>query len=213
MFSYLSRSGVKTWLQILLFLSLAILLALKLPTTQRAFAQQPTGSIPTVTGTPRGPMVTVYTNFLQVRVYSGPSSYTYPPVGVLMSGEQVPALGRTANSEWILVRYIGIASKEAWVYAPYVSISTSSSALPVVEPPPLPTPATTPTIDPTLAAAFPVEGTSFRLPTFTPPPTIAIPTFVEESPFALGRFPIGMIIFGLIFLGFFGAIIALMRGR
>lgn len=207
------HSRLKTWLQIMFFLSLTGFLVLKLPTTRSAFAQQPTGSIPTVTGTPRGPVVTVYTNFLQVRVYSGPSSYTYPPVGVLMSGQQVPALGRTANGEWILVRYVGIASKEAWVYAPYVSISTSSSVLPVVDPPPLPTPATTPTIDPTLAAAFPAEGTSARLPTFTPPPTIAIPTFIEESPFALGRFPIGMIIFGLIFLGFFGAIIALMRGR
>ncbi len=130
-----------------------------------------------------------------------------------MAGQQVPALGKTADGEWILVRYISIASKQAWVYAPYVSISSSSGALPVVEPPPLPTPLTTPTIDPTLAAAFPAEGTSARLPTFTPPPTIAIPTFVEESTFAIVRFPIGMVIFGLVFLGIFGAIIALTRGR
>ncbi len=130
-----------------------------------------------------------------------------------MAGQQVPALGKTVDGDWILIRYISIASKQAWVYAPYVSISSSSVALLVVEPPPLPTPLTTPTIDPTLAAAFPAQGTSARLPTFTPPPTIAIPTFVEESTFAIVRFPIGMVIFGLVFLGIFGAIIALTRGR
>jgi len=197
----------------LCLVGLAFFGGIGVPVAGSVFAQQPTGSVPTVTGTPPGPFVTVYTNLLQVRVYAGPSSYTYPPVGILMAGQQVPALGKTADGEWILVRYISIASKQAWVYAPYVSISSSSGALPVVEPPPLPTPLTTPTIDPTLAAAFPAEGTSARLPTFTPPPTIAIPTFVEESTFAIVRFPIGMVIFGLVFLGIFGAIIALTRGR
>ena len=128
-----------------------------------------------------------------------------------MAGQQVPALGKTEDGEWILIRYLGVPSKQAWVYSPYVSVS--SSDLPVIEPPPLPTPRTTPTIDPTLAAAYPAEGTSARLPTFTPPPTISIPTFVEESNFAIGRFPIGMIVFGLILLGIFGAVIALTRGR
>lgn len=210
---HLDHSKVKAWFLALFLMALVGLWVLGIPTTESAQAQQPTGSIPTVTGTPPGPFVTVYTNFLQVRIYAGPSSYTYPAVGILLAGQQVPALGKTADGEWILVCYISIASKQAWIYAPYVSISSSSGALPVVEPPPLPTPLTTPTIDPTLAAAFPAEGTSARLPTFTPPPTISIPTFVEESTFAIGRFPIGMIIFGLVFLGFFGAIIALTRGR
>ncbi len=207
------RSTVKILFWSLCLVGLAFFWGVGVPVAGSVLAQQPTGSIPTVTGTPPGPFVTVYTNLLQVRVYAGPSSYTYPPVGILMAGQQVPALGKTADGEWILVRYISIASKQAWVYAPYVSISSSSGALPVVEPPPLPTPLTTPTIDPTLAAAFPAEGTSARLPTFTPPPTIAIPTFVEESTFAIVRFPIGMVIFGLVFLGIFGAIIALTRGR
>ena len=43
-----------------------------------AHAQQPTGSIPTVTGTPSGPMVSVDPSLGQIRVYAGPSSFNYP---------------------------------------------------------------------------------------------------------------------------------------
>lgn len=175
-------------------------------------AQQPTGSVPTVTGTRPGPYITVYAYIPQVRVYSGPSSYSYPPVGILLAGQQVPALGKSANGEWVLVRYVGIPSKQAWVYSPFVSLSSSN--IPIVEAPPLPTARTTPTIDPTLAAAFPILGTSTRLPTFTPPSTLSIPNFSEDdSAETAVKFPLGLAIFGLVLLGFFGAMIALTRGR
>ena len=65
-------------------------------------AQQPTGSIPTVTGTPAGPTVKVDPSIPQVRVYAGPSSFDYPAVGVLVAGETVPALTRAQGREdWI----------------------------------------------------------------------------------------------------------------
>ena len=116
------------------------------------YAQQPTGSIPTVTGTPPGPVVTVYLNNDQVDVYAGPSSYDYPAVGVMLAGQQAPALGRVEGLDWIEIQYVGIAGSIAWIYAPYVSL-TSGSTLPIVPVPPTPMPASTPTIIPTLVAA------------------------------------------------------------
>ena len=71
----------------------AILFAvLNVPAPIFVYAQQPTGSIPTVTGTPSGPIVTVYENIDQVDVYAGPSSYDYPAVGVMLAGEQARRL-------------------------------------------------------------------------------------------------------------------------
>ena len=66
------------------------------------FVQLPTGSIPTVTGTPVGAIAFVLPNeqgFANVR--SGPSTIGYEIVGVLVVGQQVPALGRTSGGDWI----------------------------------------------------------------------------------------------------------------
>jgi len=174
-------------------------------------AQQPTGSIPTVTGTPPGPLVTVYLNNDQVDVYAGPSSYDYPAVGVMLAGQQAPALGRAEGLDWIEIQYLGIYGSIAWIYAPYVSL-TSGSTLPIVPVPPTPTPASTPTINPTLAAALIPAVTSTRLSTFTPPAPIVLPTFVDETR-SPGSIPIGLVIVGLLFIGGLGAIISFLRGR
>ncbi|MBM3152986.1 MAG: hypothetical protein FJZ96_12435 [Chloroflexi bacterium] len=174
-------------------------------------AQQPTGSVPTVTGTPSGPMATVYGNLPIIRVYSGPSTYIYPPVGILLAGQRVPAIGKLSDGSWIQIKYVGIPAGIAWVYAPWVSVS--SGVIPVVEAPPIPTPLTTPTIDPTLAAAFPASGTEVQLPTYTAPPPVAIPTFTPEPGSGGTSLPIGMVILGLALIGIFGAFIAFVRGR
>lgn len=176
-----------------------------------AVAQQPTGSVPTVTGTISGPIVTVYTDIEVVDVYSGPSTYLYPEVGVLLAGQSVPALGRGSDPDWIQIAYPGVPGSKAWVYGPYVRISPGAR-LPVIDAPPTPTPFSTPTIDPTLAAAFIAPETPTRLPTFTPPAQIVIPTFVEdEGP--ENRIPAGLLIFILGFVGGIGVLISFLRGR
>jgi len=63
----------------------------------------------------------------------------------------------------------------------YAANVTLSGSLQVVEPPPTPTPLATATIDPTLQAAFEAEPTETRLPTFTPPPPLSVPTFAQGA--------------------------------
>lgn len=172
-------------------------------------AQIPTGSIPTVTGTPVGALVIILDNeqgFVNVR--AGPSTVAYEIVGVLISGQQVPGLGRSPGGDWIQVAYPGVAGGVAWVWSDLVEVRGS---LPVVEPPPTPTPAMTATIDPTLAAQFLVEVPPTRLPTFTAPPPISQPTLPVDAPIATsGRVPIGLIIIGLAVVGLFGTLVSLL---
>ncbi len=177
-------------------------------------AQQPTGSIPTVTGTPSGPTVSVDPSLGEIDVYSGPSSFNYPAIGVLLTGVPVPALARAqGNDDWIMIRYPGVPGSVGWVYALYVSLSgTGGADLPRVEVPPTPTPASTPTINPTLAAAFIPAENATRLPTFTPAPPQAIPTFANEANRA-GRIPVGLLILGFGVAGVLGTMISFLRGR
>jgi len=54
--------------------------------------------------------------------------------------------------------------------------------------------------------------TPTRLPTFTPPPALAPPTFEANSGRG-GGVPMGLIIFGLAGVGLFGGLISFLRGR
>lgn len=189
-----------------------IAFSLVVPAQTVVKAQQSTGSIPTVTGTASGPVVTVYADLVQVNVYTGPSTYLYPAVGVLLAGQSVPALGRGKDPDWIQVFYPGISGSKAWIYAPYVRISPGAR-LQTVDSPPTPTPFSTPTIDPTLAAAFIAPETPTRLPTFTPPAQFVIPTFVDEEEDQSNRIPAGLLIFSLGFIGGMGVLISFLRGR
>jgi hypothetical protein len=177
-----------------------------------AKAQQSTGSVPTVTGTASGPVVTVYADLDQIDVYAGPSTYEYPAVGVLLASQSVPALGRASDENWIQIVYPGVPGSTAWVYAPYVRISPGAR-LPRVDAPPTPTPFSTPIINPTLAAAFVTPVTPTRLPTFTPPAQIVVPTFVDDDQNRANRIPVGLLIFSLGFIGALGALISFLRGR
>ena len=158
-----------------------IVLAFYSPSQSFVHAQQPTGSIPTVTGTPSGAIVALYLdeNHPQESVYSGPSIYLYPAIGVLLAGQEVPAYGYSEDKNWIQIYYPGVPNSVAWVYAPYVKI-VKIGELPVLNAPPTPTPASTPiiNINPTLVAAFITPVVSTRVPTFTPPAPLIVPTFV-----------------------------------
>ena len=203
------------WVKIAIFgllIGVFAMLAVHMPSQNSVMAQQPTGSVPTVTGTISGPMVTVYADIEKVEVYAGPSTYLYPAVGVLLAEQSVPALGRGRDPDWIQVFYPGVPGSNAWVYAPYVRISPGARLQPV-DAPPTPTPFSTPTLDPTLAAAFIAPETPTRLPTFTPPAQIIVPTFVEDEGSQTNRIPIGLIIFSLGFVGMLGVLISFLRGR
>ncbi len=173
-------------------------------------SQQPTVSVPTVTSTQFLATVTVVGSTDQANLRSGPSTL-YPQVGILVTGQQVPGLGRTPVGDWIQIAYAGVPGGVAWVYSQFVEVAGS---LPVVQPPPTPTPATTPTIDPTLAAEFQIEATVTRLPTFTAPPPLEIPTFEPEGGGLIGAgIPMGYLIIALAVLGFLGILISILGRR
>ena len=183
------------------------------PLQPSVLAQQPTGSVPTVTGTPAGAVVALYLdeNRPQESVYSGPSSYLYPAVGVLLAGQEVPAYGFSEDKDWIQIYYPGVPNSVAWVYAPFVKV-VKAGEMPILPAPATPTPGSTPTINPTLAAAFIDPVTPTRLPTFTPPAPLVIATFVDDVS-AANRIPMGLLIFGFGFVGGLGALISFLRGR
>jgi hypothetical protein len=199
---------------VLVFLTLGLVIAAQQPGSPSVLAQQPTGSIPTVTGTPTGPTVAVDPSLESVLVYSGPSMINYPAIGVLLTGVRAPALGRAQDDDnWILIRYPGVPGSKAWIYGLYVSLAgVAGQELPRIEIPPTPTPASTPTIDPTLAAAFIPAENATRLPTFTAAPPLAVPTFVDETAGA-GRIPVGLLIVGFVVVGVLGTMFSFLRGR
>ena len=175
-------------------------------------AQQPTVAVPTVTGTATGPVAVIYSDpDDQINVRSGPST-DYPKIGLLLNRQSVPALGRTASGTWILISYPGVEGGIGWIYGPLARIE--GGELPVVEPPPTPTPRVTPTVDPTLAAQFVFELQPTRMPTFTPPPPLVIPTFeVVQAPTGTGGVPVGFVIIGLATLGLLGFGLSFLRRR
>jgi len=155
--------------------------------------QQPTIALPTVTGTPKG--VSAYVRLDQedtINVRSGPG-YFYDQVGVLLAGQEVPVLGKSAGGDWVLIEYPGIPEGSGWVYSALVTLSVGT--IPIIEPPSTPTPVTSETIDPTLAAQFLTTPVSTRLPTYTPAAPQSIPTYVDEVASGISQhIPIGLII-------------------
>jgi len=175
-------------------------------------AQQPTGSVPTVTGTPTGMIVRVNLDQEIVKVYSGPSLYLYPAIGILLVGQEVPALGISEDENYIQVYYPGVPGSVAWVYGPYVTIIKTGRLASIPAPDtPTPTALSGSIIDPTLAAAFVTPVLPTRMPTFTPPPNLIIPTFLPDE--TVSRVPMGLLILGLGFIGSFGTLISFLRGR
>jgi hypothetical protein len=167
--------------------------------------QQPTGTIPTVTGTPEGvTAIVLMGQEPQINVRSGPGTF-YDKVGVLIPGQVVSVLGKSAGGDWIMIVYQGIPGNAGWVYSPFLRLSPGE--IPIIEPPPTSTPLHTPTIDPTLAAQFIETPIPTKLATFTQSAPLTIPTFQDASPSATAAgLPIGLVI---IILGGLGILIGL----
>jgi hypothetical protein len=183
------------------------------PLQSSVHAQQPTGSVPTVTGTPQGVIVALYLDRAQEDVYSGPSDVLYPRIGVLVAGQEMPAYGISEDELYVQIYYPGVPDSVAWVYAPYVKI-VKTGQMPKLHTPPTPTQASTPVvnINPTLFAAYATPVISTRLPTFTAPAPLVVAIFVADASVA-NRIPMGLLIFGFGFVGALGALISFLRGR
>jgi hypothetical protein len=204
---------VRLWIQILIAAGITgviSLLTLFSAVPVKVYAQQPTGSIATVTGTPTGITITVYSDQLFIDVFAGPSSYDYDRIGILASGEKAPALGSSQDRNWIEIEYLGVPGGKGWVYGPFVSISPGS--LPELAAPPTPAPRTTPTLDPTYVAVFGLQLEPTRLPTFTPPPPLELPTFAPNTSGST-KVPLGLVILILAMVGILGAVISFLRGN
>jgi len=146
-----------------------------------------------------------------VNVRAGPSSVYYGnSIGELAVGATAPALAVTSGHDWIEISFPSGPNGVGWVYAPYVTLK---GAPPIIEPPPTFTPITVSTLDPSMIATFSLKPTETRLPTFTPPAPLSVPTFsdapVETSP----HFPFGMVIIGLGVVGILGFAISMVSRR
>lgn len=196
---------------LILSVSLVFVTPLIATVSARGLEQIPTGSVPTVTGTPYGSYITVNNDngpMINLREYPDPLA---PIVGVLLANQKVPAKGQARG--YYLVEVPGIPGGEAWVYA---NLVTPYGNIPEVEPPATATPLYTSTIDPTLAAQFLVTLAPTRLPTFTEPAPLAIPTYPTQAnggQASSGGIPMGMIIVGIGALGILLAFISLVRGH
>jgi hypothetical protein len=165
--------------------------------------------IATVTGTPEGPTILVPD---QVNVRTCPS-VNCDLVGVLIAGQEAPAIGRSKGGEWIQIVYQGVPGNVAWVYAPFVVLEAGQSLLPIVEPPPTPTPRITATIDPTLAAQFNLDAPlTTQMPTFTPAAPVIQPTFEPLGDENGSGFPPILAIIAFFVVGVFGMVISVLRG-
>jgi hypothetical protein len=168
-----------------------------------------------LTATPaadEGMYITVVTDEPQINVRMGPSSSIYPIVGTLLTGSTAPALGRSLGGDWIQIEYAGAPNNTGWVYSPLVQVSPGT--LQIVAPPPTPVPPATATIDPTLAAQFNIMPTNTRLPTFTPPPPLITPSFIETpDPGSMDSVPLAVIIIALAILGSIGFLLSLFLRR
>lgn len=150
--------------------------------------------------------VTVNADQQQVNVRSGPNSYQYEKVGILLTYESAPALGRSPGGDWFQILCPGTPSGTGWVYSANVTLTTQGD-LPIIEIPMTSTPLQTATVDPALAAEFPpAQSTHTRLPTYTPISPYASPTFVGEPADPL----VGSMQGGLIIVGFFIGIVVLL---
>jgi len=209
----ISRRNAK-WLVYSIIITSVLAFGLLFPGLYPVDAQIPTGAIPTVTGTVSGIMATVKAglNETSVNVRSGPHALYYPKIGVLLEGQTVPALGRSPGGDWILVAYAGVQGGQGWVFSKYVNLTPGE--LPVVQPPVSPTPEVTQTIDPTLAAQFIVTAAPTRLPTFTQPAPLTIPTFASasRSP-VLSSIPMGLVIAILFSVGILLGIFSFIQRR
>ena len=152
--------------------------------------------------------------YQDVNVRAGPGT-DYDPVGRLIRGQSGAILGRSPDSAWLKIVYIGAPDNTGWVFRDLVRVVGDVPSMATIIPPP------TPTLPPTLTlpaivpegalTPTPDEG---RLPTFTAPAPVIRPTLLPEqaAPQRLAV-PPALVILVLFVLGTFGGLVSLLRSR
>jgi hypothetical protein len=172
-------------------------LLLTVSTQPRAFAQ----AAATDTPTPGGPTPFITQTYSEpINVRTGPSTVYYPIIGQLAIGATAPAIGVSPSRTWIEISFASGPGGVGWIYA--ANVTLSPGFLPVVEPPPTSTPLATSTVDPTLAAEFHILPTETRLPTFTAPAPLVVPSFpAQPAADPAEGFPMGVAIIVIALVG------------
>ncbi len=94
---------------------------------------------PAFSATPEAPMISasVATNCRR-----GPSTLYAPPVGVLNVGQKVQVAGRNDGGTWWYIQNPNRSGEYCWVWGESTQVEGSTSALPIITPPPMPPTAT-----------------------------------------------------------------------
>lgn len=184
------------------------LLAFTPSLSSRVWGQFPTVDMPTVTSSPRGLYVrAIGLEYDTLNVRSYPSSAS-TLLGVFFVGQEANAYGY--YGDYVQIEYPGAPGNKGWILLNRVEVF--GGTLSQLEPPATETPSVTKTIDPTLAAQFVITLQPSRLPTYTEPPPLMIPTYEESTgATAAGGIPMGYIIVVLAGLGLFLTLIAVLR--
>jgi hypothetical protein len=201
------------WVAMILLVVACALTMYTFSTPKSVYAQQPTGSIPTVTGTPSGPMAKVkmgVTTGNSINVRAGPNTL-FEIVGIVQIGQLVPVIGKTAGGDWLLIESPGVPGGTGWVYSSFMDITAGE--IPLAESPPEALPKVTVTIDPALAAQFVTTPLATPLPTYTPVVPLLVPTFEVVEPQVFAGIPIGLIIIGLFGAGLLTALFSYFQTR
>jgi len=141
------------------------------------------------------------------KVRLGPGTY-YDQLGELTAGQTAPATGRTQYNDWVQIDYATGPLGKGWVYINLIELQGGTvDQLPLVQTPPTATLPPTPQGDtnPVLFTQVPT-----RLPTYTPAPVIAVPTYTNSDLVVTG-FPMAWVILGLFTLGIIGIVMAVIR--
>jgi len=198
---------------LLVIFSLFLFTIYTLSDTKSVYAQQPTGSIPTVTGTPTGPMAKVIAYKAEsdgINIRSGPS-VNYDIIGKMWLDLYLPVIGKSPGGDWLLIKDTSLPGGQGWVFS--FNVDLTPGEIPVAEVPPTPMPKATLQIDPTLAAQFVTTPLATRLPTYTPSAPLVIPTFDVFDSQSFAGIPIGLIILVLIGLGLLMALFSYFSAR
>ena len=201
------------WTGLFFILALFLVTLYTLSDTKSVNAQQPTGSVPTVTGTPTGPLASVLAYKAEsdgINIRSGPGTY-YDVIGKMWIDSKLPVIGKSPGGDWLLVKDPSLPGGKGWVFSFNVDVTTGD--IPVAEVPPTPVPQATAQIDPTLAAQFITTPIATRLPTYTPSAPLTIPTFEVFDSQSFAGIPVGLIILALLGVGIILALISYFSAR
>jgi hypothetical protein len=199
-----------------IWLFLALVLGGALVAGSRVAVAAPPGQSATETP-PANRVEILATGQGDVNVRAGPGT-DYDKVGVLVPGQTSPIVGRNPEGVWFEIEYVGGPNGLGWVSRDVVHVVGDINTMPTIVPPPTPTlpPTTTPLPGARKGPGLGATPTANpnRLPTFTAPAAVALPTLLPAQGVSTGgAFPPAVLIIVLLVLGTFGSLLSLLRLR